>query len=172
MGSTVTTQVPKFLAGVGSTRWAALGLATEVPFGRPPGLKLGAGAWGVGGSDVNRAVLPGQVLPLHARQGTGCCGSAHISGRSGASSCPGSSPSQLWRTKWNRAARSLSKHRAPPFPLRPSRQLGWPALLPGDECLQETSSIPLRFHTPHRDLRGREKTRVGAGGAETTSRCR
>lgn len=165
MGSTVTTQVPKILAGVGSTRCVALGLATEVLFGRSPGLKLGVGAWRVGGSDVNRTVLPGQALPLHARQETGRCDSAHISGRSGASSCPGSSPSQLWRTKWNRAARSLSKFGAPPFPLQPSRELGWPALLPGEECLQEASSIPLRFHTPHRALGGREKTRVGAGGA-------
>lgn len=70
------------------------------------------------------AMHPAQVSPLHALLGTGHCGSAHISGRSGANSCPGNSPSPLCGTRWDRDAGSQAKQQAPSFTLpqpRPSR---------------------------------------------------
>lgn len=80
---------------------------------------------------------PGQASPLHARQGTRCCDSAHISGRNGASSCLRSSPSQLWGTRWVRAAKNPAQPCFCPFSLlgKPAQ----PASLPGDNeyCFQE-----------------------------------
>lgn len=56
--------------------------------------------------------------PLHGHQETEQCGSAHISGRSGANSCPGSSLFQLWGTRWNqlRIARPSTRRHQPPKP--------------------------------------------------------
>lgn len=79
---------------------------------------------------------PGQASPLHARQGTGCCDSAHISGRNGASSCLRSSLSQLRGTRWIRAAGSPTQRQTPSF--CPFSLVGKPAqtaLLPRDNVL-------------------------------------
>lgn len=73
----------------------------------------------------------GQVSPPHALLGTGHCGNAHISGRRGASSCPGNSLSPLWGTRWNQAAGRQAKLQAPSFP---------PSAPP----------IPPECHAPHR----------------------
>lgn len=105
------------------------------------GTETGRGGWYLRDSDRYRAVRASQASPLHALLGTGRCGSAHISGRMGASSCPGSSLSLLWRTRWNRAEGSQAKQKAPSFPL-----LFPPTLAPRGEgeCLREASSIPPR----------------------------
>lgn len=116
----------------------------EVAFSEPPESKRG---WCLGDSDRHRAVRPGQASPLHALRGTGRCGSAHISGRSGASSCPGSSPSPLWGTRWNQAVGSQATQLGAPFPLfSPAR------LLPrdGGECPGKFSSNPPECPAPQR----------------------
>lgn len=94
---------------------------------------------------VTEGCHPGQASPLHAHQGTRCCDSAHISGRNGASSCLRSSLSQLWGTRWIRAARSLPPQRQTPsfclFSL-----VGKP---PSQPCSLETM-FPGRSSIPHR----------------------
>lgn len=117
------------------------------------GLKRGRGAGISGIMNRYRAVCTSQASPLHALLGTGRCGSAHISGRMGASSCPGSSLSLLWRTRWNRAEGSQAKLKAPSFPL-----FFPPTLAPRGEgeCLREASSIPPECPAPHRWKEGPE----------------